>query len=392
MTRRRGWILTASVALAATAVLSFLGRDVGVPVSTALVVLDTLSVTVQDQGRTRARDRYVVAAPVAGHVARATVREGDLVAAGQVLATVAPAPIDPRTVQALRAELGAAQARLEQARLAVADASAVTEQTRTELDRRIPLHEQGALPAETIERFRRAYESALARLETARAAETAALEELTAGRARLAGTEPGDAAPDVAVRSPADGRVLRVLEQSERVVAAGTPLVELADPGGLEVVVDLLTEEAVLVRPGNAMVLSGWGGETDLHGTVRYVEPAAFTEVSALGVEEQRVNVVGDLSFTPAALGAGYRVQAAIVVWRGADVLVVPSGALFQEDSGWYVFRVEGGRARRTPVDVGRRGGERSQVVRGVSEGDRVVLFPPGNLVDGSRVSTEPGG
>jgi HlyD family secretion protein len=183
------------------------------------------------------------------------------------------------------------------------------------------------------------------------------------------------------------GRVLRVYEESERVVLAGTPLFDIADVGGLEVVVDLLTEQAVQVEPGAALHVTGWGGDETLSGRVRYVEPAAFTEVSALGVEEQRVDVVGDLDAPPQGLGDGFRLDVAIVVWQGTDVLSVPTSALFQRAARWQVFVIEDGRARSRQVEIGRRATALAEVTAGLVEGDRVILYPSDLVDDGVRVT-----
>jgi HlyD family secretion protein len=180
--------------------------------------------------------------------------------------------------------------------------------------------------------------------------------------------------------------VLRVLEPSERVVPAGAPLVEVGNPGGLEVVVDVLSQDAARIAPGNPVTLTDWGGDSALAGRVRLVETAAFTKVSALGVEEQRVNVVADLDAPPAALGVGYRVEARIVTSAGAGMLQVPASALFRQGDTWHVFRVEGGRARLAPVRLGRRNEQAAEVLDGLAEGDRVVRFPSERVADGTRV------
>ncbi|HWC65394.1 MAG TPA: HlyD family efflux transporter periplasmic adaptor subunit, partial [Thermoanaerobaculia bacterium] len=223
-------------------------------------------------------------------------------------------------------------------------------------------------------------------LDAARFAATAAAFQADAVRAVLTADEPGVRGPGpIPIRSPAAGRVLRISQESERSVAAGTPVVEIGEPGALEIVVDLLSTDAVRVAPGMAMTVDG--GEGVLRrGRVRTVEPAAFTKISALGVEEQRVNVVGDLLDPAGRLGDAYRVETAITVWRGEKVLTIPASALFRSGAGWRVFVVEGGRARGRAVDVGHRGASEVEILRGLAEGDTVVLHPGDALREGRRV------
>jgi HlyD family secretion protein len=184
------------------------------------------------------------------------------------------------------------------------------------------------------------------------------------------------------------GRVLRVIEKSERVVTSGTPIVVVGDPSKLEVVVDLLSTDAVKVRPGTAMLLENWGGEAAIRARVRTVEPSAFTKVSALGIEEQRANVVADFVDPPAPLGDGYRVEARIIIWEAESVLKVPSSALFRHGDGWSVFVVESGNAVRREVEIGHRSQFEAEVLKGIEEGAQVVLHPTNQISDGSRVES----
>ena len=380
------WILAGALVALVAALWWFLGRP-GVPVEVAEARRDTLSVTVADEGRTRARELFTVAAPVLGRLSRPTVEAGDRVEAGAVLTTLSPAPEDPRVRAALEAQLTSAEARVVRAEAEVMEAEQFLGQARREAERRRPLFEMGALTRETMERFEDAAEQASARLEAAQAALDAARADAAQARARLLGTDvEGETGRAVPVRAPISGTVLRVLEESERVVQAGTPLFEMADPAGIQLVVDVLTEDAVQVAPGNALRVTGWGGSEVLDGTVLYVEPAAFTEISTLGVEEQRVNVIGALADPPSGLGVGYRVDVAIVVWQGRDVLQVPSSALFQQEGRWHLFAVVDGRAELRPVEVGRQGTGRAEVTAGLEEGTLVVLYPSDGVEDGARV------
>ena len=370
-------------------VFVFAMSDPGVEVETGRVTRDTLRVTVTEEGRTRVRDRYAVAAPVAGRLARITVEEGDAVDKGALVARIFPTPEDTRSLGVARARLASAKARRQEAASRVEEAQAQVEQLEREVERNRPLAEDSILSQKELEQDELAAASARKRLDAARATLRAAEADVAAARSALAGANPeasdGEAVP---VRAPTVGRVLRVLEESERVVQAGTPLVEIGDAEGLEVVVDVLSEDAVRIKSGAPVRFEEWGGDSSLRGRVRLVEPDAFTEVSALGVEEQRVNVITDLFNPPPSLGSGYRMEANIVTWSGEDILTVPTSALFQEDGTWHVFAVEDGEAVRQPVQIGHRSTEAAEVVDGLSEGDTVILFPSDQIQEG--VSVQP--
>lgn len=388
MKTRTRWVVGAGGALVAVVVVAMLLRGGALEVQVTEVRRDSLSVTVSDEGRTRVRDRFVVATPIAGRLSRVEVREGARVEAGDPLATIHPVPEGVRATAALRSRVEAAEARVSQARAGLAEASMAREQARREYERRVPLLEMGAITREALERAEQAAEAAAAREQVAQATLATAEAELRSARAGLIGTDPaGSGAAPVPMRAPVSGVVLRIHEESERVVQAGTPLLDIADPGGLEVVADVLTSEAVSIVPGAEVVVSEWGGEGALRGEVRYVEPEAFTEVSVLGIEEQRVNVVLDLVDPPARLGAGYRVEVAITVRHEADALVVPASALFQRSSRWMVFVVEDGRARARSVEVGARARDRVQIVSGLEAGDEVVVFPSDEVAEGARLA-----
>jgi HlyD family secretion protein len=361
-------------------------------VETAIVRSDTLTVALTEEGRTRLHDQYIVAAPVTGRLSRITLEAGDSVRAGDVVARIAPPPTDSRTAGSARADLSVAAARVSEATAEVETLRRVREQTAREYERRIPLFEMGAISREALERARSEAETAETRLERAEATLVAAERAVEAARARLIGVDPSVGGGDEAVRSPVDGVVIRVHEESERVVQAGAPIVSVSGPEGLEFVVDLLTEEAVGVSPRDEARITGWGGGSTIQGEVRYVEPSAFTEVSALGVEEQRVNVIGRLIDPPPGLGAGFRLDVSIVTWAGEDVLVVPSSAVFQRPSGWHLFVVDAGRARDRPVELGHRGVGRVEVVSGLEPGDEVILYPSDAVEEGVRVRSAAAG
>jgi HlyD family secretion protein len=398
LTRRRTLLLAAGLALAL--VPWWLLRPPPVAVELGEVTRGPLELTVDEEGETRVRQRFVVAAPATGRLLRIGLDEGDAVEVGEIVARIVPAPLDPRDRTAAEARLEAAEADQHAAAARAALAAAALAQAQRDLERSERLREAGARSDEELERARLARTRAQRELEAARFAAVAADHAVEAARAVLmsartprpaAGGEdcltPGNC---IEVRAPIAGRVLRVQEESERIVPAGTPLVEVGDPAAIEIVVDVLSADAVRIEPGADLWVEDWGGDTPLRATVRRVEPAGFTKISALGVEEQRVNVIADFEEPPDGLGDGYRIEARIVVWRAADVLRVPSSALFRRGEGWAVFRAEGGVARRREVEVGVRGPFAAEVKAGLAEGERVVLHPSDRLADGVRVRAAP--
>jgi len=361
----------------------------GLEVDTERVGRDSLRVTVNEEGRTRTRDRYAVAAPTHGRLSRIALREGDAVNAGAPVARIFPLPEGTRELVAKRALIDAAEARQREATARVTDAEARTEQLRREVTRSQRLADAGALSAQALERDALAVESATRQLEAARAALRAADADVAVARAALMGATPQRAGGQpVVVTAPIAGRIFRVLERSERVVPAGTPLIEIGDARGLEVVVEVLSEDAVRVAAGNDVLIEEWGGSEALRGRVQRVEPDAFTKLSALGVEEQRVNVIVDLLDTPPSLGTGFRVEARIVTWQGSDVLTVPVSALFQLDGSWRAFVVANGRAALRNVGVGHRAVQHAEVLEGLVAGDEVIVFPSDAVTPGARVTT----
>lgn len=357
-------------------------------VDTGPVERGPLQVTVDEEGETRVRDRFVVSSPVTGRVRRIDIEPGDRVRKGQVLATLVPAPLDPRS----RAEAGqaaeAAAATVGQSRAERQRAEAALRLARSELQRLRALAREDIVSAQALEAQETAVRSAEDSLRAADFAVATATHQRDMARARLMEGAPAGAGP-VEVRSPLEAFVLKRYRESESVVPAGEPLLELGDPAALEVVSDLLSTDAVKVRPGQPVLIEQWGGERPLRGRVRLVEPSGFMKVSALGVEEQRVNVVIDFEDAPAArpaLGDGYRVEVRVVVWEAQDALKVPTSALFRRGDTWAVFLADGGRARVREVEVGRRNGLTAQVLKGLEPGARVIVHPPDTLADGTRI------
>lgn len=385
-------VLGLGVAAAAGGVVLAL-RPEPVAVDVAEATRGPLVVAVNESGTTRVKDRYVLSAPVTGRVSRVTLEPGDPAKEGQPLAEIAPALsplLDERTRAETEARLGATTSALAQARAQAARADVAKESADRDLARLTKLAAAGSVSPRELEQA--AFDARMRAEEVASAvfATKVAAEEVRVARVTL-GVYGGRASDrHVDVLAPVSGRVLRVQQKSAAVVQAGAPLLEIGDPEVLEVVVDLLTTDAVRVTPSTPVVVEGWGGDVPLRGRVRRVEPSAFTKPSALGVDEQRVNVVVALTDPRdryAALGDGYRVEARIVLWQSDDVLRVPEGAVFRRGDGWAVFRVDGKVARLVPVRVGHRGDTDVEVLSGLEPGARVAVHPGDRVKDGARVS-----
>jgi len=395
--RRRLWFWTPPL-LVVLAVMAWLFRPQPVAVDLAAVQRGPLLVSVSDDGETRVRDVFVVSAPVPGLMRRIELEAGDAVVADEtVVARIEPndpAFLDRRSSAEARAALRAADAARLHAVAEVRRVQAELDFAEAELRRYEGLATRAAVSRNDLDSARRRAATAAAALQESRAGLRVSESEVEQARARLVSpNEARDlqaACGCVLVHSPVSGQVLRVLNESEGVVAAATPLVEIGDPLRLEIVVDLLSTAAVRVAPGQKVRIEAWGGTRPLDGVVRRVEPFGFTKVSALGVEEQRVNVVIDFVGDPrqwAALGHGFRVEPRIELWSAPDVLKVPLSALFREGQDWKVFREEDGRAVAVPVEVGHDNGLEAEIRKGLEAGQRVVVHPSERVVAGGRIT-----
>jgi HlyD family secretion protein len=396
VTRRRltYWLpLAAALAVA----IAWLFRTPAVPVDYAVAERGPLQVSVSDEGETRVKEVFVVSAPVAGVMQRVDLEAGDpVVAATTVIARIRPTDptfLDVRTEAEARAAVGAAEAAQAHATASVQSAEAELTFARAELKRFRGLAANDTISQNALDDAQRRERRAAAALAEAKAQLAMRVNELERARAALlapnAARERTGECDCVSVYSPITGAVLRVLKESESVVASSTPLVELGDPRELEVVVDLLSADAVRVRAGQRVFIENWGEPEPLNGVVQRVEPFGFTKISALGIEEQRVNVIIDFTDPPErwqSLGHGYRVEPRIVLWEADDVLKIPLPALFRDGERWAVFVDDGGRARLRHVELGRDNGLEAEVVKGLEAGQRVVLHPGDRVSDGVRV------
>jgi HlyD family secretion protein len=352
----------------------------------------TLRVTLEQEGRTRVLDRYVVAAPVNGYARRITLEVGQSVERGATLVELEPVRsevLDPRSRAQAGARIAAAESGVSAAAQRAQAAASAADLAQAELQRVRALRLQGHVSPAAEDRAASDAERSSAELRSAQFAVATARHELEAARTLLqyAGSASGH---ELVVRAPVAGQVLKIVHKSEGTVATGQPLIEIGDPGALEVEVDLLSADAVRIHAGTRVVFERWGGEGVLEGVVRMVEPAGFTKVSALGVEEQRVWVI--VSFTSPRtqwqrLGDGYRVEASFILWEGQDVLQIPASALFREGEGWAVYAVEQGRATKRSVQIGQRTGLAAQIVSGMQRGDRVISHPDDRVRDGVRIA-----
>jgi HlyD family secretion protein len=395
-------------------------RPAPVEADLAKVTRGLIRETVDQDGKTRIRERYTVSAPLAGRLLRTGLDPGDAVVAGEtVVASIEPRDpdlLDARAVLQAEANVKAAEAKLKRTTPLLEEAVAAQEFAETELQRirNARTGSPGSVTESQVDSVLMDYRMRSAVVRSARHAEEIARFELDQAQAALLRSRPqedettpeGPPSPGGAplestqetvagngfhflIRAPITGRVLRVFQESSGVVTPGTNLLELGDPSDLEVEIDVLSREAVEIRPDADVLLEHWGGKDALNGRVRLVEPSAFTKISTLGVEEQRVNVIVDLMDPPQqreALGDGFRVEARIVVAQAADVLKTPTSSLFRVGDKWAVFRVEQGVARERIVELGLQNGLEAEVVEGLNEGDEVVTHPGDNVVDGVQI------
>jgi HlyD family secretion protein len=393
-------ILIGVVVIGLAGFLYYSFQPSSVPVDQGAVSRGPMIVTVDEEARTRVREVYAVSAPVTGRLLRIEAEAGDPVAADEtIIATILPSDpsiLDVRSRSQAEADVRAAQAALTLAQAEVERAKAQLDYVRGELARARELSRRGNVSEAALDKAKLDVRSAEAAYRTAQATVKVREAQLENARALLTDPRDGSSSPAsrvgvMVVRAPVSGRVLQLMQESETVVLAGTPLVEIGDPqNDLEVEVELLSTEAVQVKPGQRVIIHDWGGAPNLRGEVERVEPFGFTKISALGVEEQRVRVIIQFHDAPdqrESLGHGFRVETQIVTWEEADVLRVPASALFRQGESWAVFRVRNGVVRLVLIEVGRNNAEMAEVKSGLDAGDSVVLYPSDRISDGISVT-----
>lgn len=398
----RTWIFRGAAIVVALWAAIYVLRPRPIPVDVAPIGRGPLTVTVADDGETRVREVYLVSAPLPGRVLRFAGDVGDTVVANDtIIASILPSDpilLDARRRSELESQLEAAEAGRALATAEVTRIEAELEYARSDFERARALAARGIVSRSELDRARKDARTREAALQTTRAALRVRDHELATVRALLMDPATGtQGAADarqtdgccLEVRAPVSGRILRIFHESEGVVAAGAPLVEVGEPTDLEIVLDLLSTDAVRVTAGDTAMIERWGGDGILTGLVRRVEPYGFTKVSALGIEEQRVNVIIDITDPIEKwqrLGHGYRVDVQIVLWREASVLRVPVAALFREQDAWAAFTVEDGRARLRTLELGKMNERYAQVLDGLTERETVILHPSDRVLEDVRV------
>lgn len=383
------WLFTIAVVVA----IGYSFRPQPLDVDWSIVKRGPLEVTVNEDGRSRIREKYVVSTPLAGQLQRVVLKPGDAVTAGTtLLATILPTNpelLDPRARTSAESRVKAAEAGIRRAEANVAAAKAAMESTKSMLDRRQRLRQGEATYDQAVEDAQMLARMKSEEYHSSEFGRDIAKFELEMAQAALIRTKPGDesAGSDwhLDIVAPIRGKVLKVFQESAAVLPAGAQLMEIGDPTDLELEVDVLSTDAVKILPGARMHIEHWGGDTPVEARVRLVEPGAFTKVSALGVEEQRVNVIGDLvSKVPEQFGDRFRFESRIVTWQSDDVLKVPMSALFRHDRDWAVFTVGTDmKARRRLIKIGHRNSDEAEVLEGLSDAERVVIFPSDRVVEG---------
>ncbi|MGB5557591.1 MAG: HlyD family efflux transporter periplasmic adaptor subunit [Paracoccaceae bacterium] len=399
--RSRGWMTFGAVLLIAVGLAyAFWPRPLMVDLGE--VARAPMVVSVNEEGRTKVREAYVVSTPIAGRLMRVQVEPGDQVVSGEtVIARMLPTnpeALDIRSREQARADVSSAEAALRVAQAEMNKAMADKELADSDLVRTQTLFKSGTVSQAALDRAEQAARSAQAALDTARAAISMRIANLDSANARLISfNDPqqiiaAETATNqiITIKAPVTGSILRVIQVSETTLPAGTPILEIGDiSNDLEIVVELLSTDAVKVEVGNRVIIDDWGGQTALSGVVHRIEPWGFTKFSALGVEEQRVNAV--IRFTDPKekrdnLGHGFRVEVRIVIWEDENALTVPSSGLFRDRGNWAVFVVQDGKAVLTPVEVGHNNGVQAELLAGMEAGAKIILYPGQGIVDGSRV------
>jgi len=390
--RRFTWLATA---LAISVALIYGFREQPRLVDVAAVIKAPMQVAVEQEGKTRVVDRFIVSAPIAGTACRVDLDVGDRIDRDQSVVTIRPLQsqaLDPRRRAEAEARVAAAKAALQAAEQTAQSARAEAGLAAKELVRVRPLAREGHVSAESLDTTSSKARSSEAALRSAEFSVDVARHELTAARTALKYTGPegrslsGDA---VQVLAPVSGRILKIHQECEGVVSAGQPLLEIGDTRSLEVETDVLSADAVRIRPGMQVLYEHWGGKEPLRGLVRRIEPVGFTKVSALGVEEQRVLVISDITSDSTEwrdLGDGYRVESRFILWQADDVLQIPASALFRLDDTWAVFVADAGVAKRRIVITGQRNGLSAEILEGLNEGESIITHPDDSIEDGVAV------
>lgn len=393
--RLRRWIIVIIIIVGVISAIVYGFMPKPVSVDLVKVSRGSLKVTVEEEGKTSVKDRFVLSSPVAGFKRRIKLDVGDRVQKGQTLVELEPLKsnlLDPRSRAAAEAAVSSAEASLKVEEERVKAATADTEYAGKNFERVKKLYEGGYVAKDALEQAEAGAKRTEANLLSAKAAVKVASFELDRALTALRHSAAEDTRIQgriVMIQSPVSGSILKIYRESEGVVQSGEPLIDIGDPEKLEVKVEVLSADAVKMRPGTPVHFERWGGNSILSGKVRVVEPAGFTKISSLGVEEQRVFVLVDIISSikgEHSLGDGYRLEASFIIWEGKDVLQVPASALFRKQDGWAVFVVKNNRALKREVKVGQRTGLAAEILSGLAEGEEVISHPDNTIEDGTRV------
>lgn len=383
-------LITILILLGLAAALAWAFWPRPLPVETAVIATRDIAVTVEEEGKARIREVFTVSAPISGQTLRIGLHAGDAVVKDEtVIASIRPAApglLDARLKRVAEAAVASARAGVDLAAAEMKQAEAQLAFLKTDLDRAQRLAARGTISEQALDKAKLAADTAAANLDSAKASLAVRERELERAQAALIETGTSEGPCCTEIKAPVSGRILRVLTESEQVVQAGTPLLEIGDPADIEIVADILSRDAVEITAGAKAVIDNWGGPP-LAATVRRVEPSAVTKVSALGIEEQRVPVILDLGQKTEALGDGFRVVARITVWEGKGIVAVPIAALFRQGGDWAVYKLVNGTAALQTVKLGRRNDAFAEVSEGLSAGDTVILHPSDEMADGVAVA-----
>lgn len=393
--KRSRWIVVIALGAAVVLAIAYGFMAKAVPADMTTVSRGPLTVTVEEEGKTRVKDRYTISAPVSGFQRRIFLDAGDPVRKGQIVAELEPLrseALDPRSRAEAEAAVAAAEASVKAAEERLRAAEAEAAYAKANHERTKQLYDAGYAALDNLEQSGSEAKRTEANRLSAEASMRVAVHQLDRARNTLkysAAEDVADSSRITRVRSPVSGSVLKLHRESEGVVHSGDPLIDVGDPANIEVEVEVLSADAVSIRPGTRVYFERWGGSPALEGRVRVVEPGGFTKISSLGVEEQRVLVIADIRSVPEnwkGLADRYRVEARFVIWEGKEVLQVPASALFRKGEGWAVFVVRNGRAREQAVEIGRRTGLAAEIRSGLSAGEIVITHPDDAITDGARV------
>lgn len=392
---KQRWIIIIAVSAVAIFIIAYGFIPRPVPVDAVKASRGSMSVTIDEEGKTRVKERFVISAPVPGFMRRIELEVGDPAKKGQKVIELEPlrsAVLDPRSRAEAEASVSSARSALKAAEENVRAAEAEADYARKRLERLKNLYAENLISKDIFDQADSEAKRTEANRISTEAAVKVAHSELDKAEATL-GYSIAEGITDrshiIAIRTPVEGRILKIHRESEGVVNTGEPLIDIGDPRKLEVKVDVLSADAVNIRPGTPVLFERWGEDPPLTGKVRVVEPAAFTKISSLGVEEQRVLVIADITSLPESwqrLGDGYRVEARFIIWEGKDVLQIPASALFRKANGWAVFVIKNSKASQRTVEIGHRNGLVAEIISGLTEGEMVITHPDDSIKEGKRV------